>query len=312
VAGSIGLVSAILGIGGGAGIVLAGPIVDTLSYHWLFWVPLVAVAIAAVATALLVPESPVKAPAKIAWSSAVLLSAGLAALMLAVSEAPSWGWGSARTVGLAAAGLAALAAWVRTELVSAHPLVDMRVMRLRGVWTTNLVAFLVGMGMYSSFILLPQLVELPKSSGFGFGASVTGAGLFMVPMTIMMLLVGPAAGRLERRFGSKPPLVAGAIFVAAGYGLLGVVHDARVEVTAMNTIARTVGGALGSQVVASILTGIVVAASGLPRERAFTISFALAGGAMLVSAFVALAIPGRGRARPEEQPPTHAAEAETV
>src|SRR5690349_15898763 len=62
VAGSIGLISAILGIGGGAGIVLAGVLVDNLSYHWLFWLPLAAVAVAAVAPALYIPESPVRAP----------------------------------------------------------------------------------------------------------------------------------------------------------------------------------------------------------------------------------------------------------
>jgi EmrB/QacA subfamily drug resistance transporter len=344
VAGSIGLISAILGIGGGAGIVLAGILVDNLSYHWLFWLPLVAVAIATVATALFVPESPVKAPGKIAWGSAALLSGGLAALMLAVSEAPTWGWGSGRALGLAVLGLLILGAWVRAELRSRSPLVDMGVMRLRGVWTTNLVAFLVGMGMYNSFILLPQLVELPKSTGFGFGASVTGAGLFMVPLTLMMLVVGPAAGRLERRFGSKPPLVAGALFSAAAFILLGAGHQERTLIyvasallgigiglafaamanlivqavppeqtgvaTAVNTIARTVGGALGSQVVASILAG-VVAANGLPRESAFTLSFGLTAGALLISALAAMAIPGRPTRGAERVAPD-AAEAEAA
>src|SRR5919198_5157567 len=77
VAGSIGLVSAILGIGAGVGIVLSGVLADNLSYHWLFWVPLVAVVVATVATAVFVPESPVKAPARINWGAAALLSAGL-------------------------------------------------------------------------------------------------------------------------------------------------------------------------------------------------------------------------------------------
>ena len=329
VAGSIGLVSAILGIGAGVGIVLSGVLADNLSYHWLFWVPLVAVVVATVATALFVPESPVKAPARLNWSAAALLSAGLTAVLLAVSEAPTWGWGSARTLGLAAVGVLVLVVWVLAELRSAEPLVDMRVMRLRGVWTTNLAAFLVGMGMYNSFILIPQLAELPKEAGFGFDASVTGAGLFMVPSTAMMLLVGPAAGGLERRFGSKPPLVAGAIFAAAAFGLLTFAHGAHVDVyaastllgigiglafaamanliveavppdqtgvaTGINTIARTVGGALGSQVVASILAGSVVASTGFPSEHSFTVSFAVTTGALLLGALAAMAIPGRPR-----------------
>jgi EmrB/QacA subfamily drug resistance transporter len=326
VAGAIGLISAILGIGAGAGIVLAGVIVDHLSYHWLFWFPLVAVVIAAVATVFYVPESPVKAPARISWGAAALLSAGLAAVLLAVSQAASWGWGSARTLGLVAAGLVVLVFWVRLELRSAEPLVDMRMMRLRGVWTTNLVGFLLGFGMFASFILLPQLAELPKSTGFGFGASVTGAGLFMVPSTVAMLVVGPMAGRLERRFGSKPPLVAGVAFAGLSYVLLAFAHGAAADIyvasallgigiglafaamanlivvavpadqtgvaTGMNTVMRTIGGALGSQIIASLLASSV-AASALPTDHAFTVSFWLAAAVLAVGVLAAMAIPGR-------------------
>jgi EmrB/QacA subfamily drug resistance transporter len=334
VAGGIGLISAILGIGGGAGIVLAGVIVDNLSYHWLFWFPLVAVLVAIVATAMFVPESPIKAPARISWSAATLLSAGLAAVLIAVSEAATWGWASARTLGLIAAGLLVLALWVRVELASREPLVDMRIMRLRGVWTVNLAAFLLGFGMYGSFILLPQLVEQPESTGYGFGASVTAAGLYMLPSTLAMLLVGPMAGRLERRFGSKPPLVAGVVFAMASFILLAVAHDASVDIyiasallgigiglafaamanlivvavpadqtgvaTGVNTVTRTIGGALGSQIIASILTANVIAASGLPAERGFTIAFWMGAGVLAIGVLASLAIPGRPR--PEGEP----------
>src|SRR6185503_13390067 len=109
------------------------------------------------------------------------------------------------TIGSIVVGIGLLTVWVRSESRSDHPLVDMRMMRIRGVWTTNLVAFLLGFGMYSSFILLPQYVETPERAGYGFGASVTAAGLFMVPSTIAMLIVGSQTGRLEKRFGSKPP-----------------------------------------------------------------------------------------------------------
>ena len=75
-----------------------------------------------------------------------------------------------------------IGAWVREELRSREPLVDMRMMAIRGVWTTNTVAFLIGVGMYSSFILLPEFVQEPASTGYGFGASVTAAGLFLLPV----------------------------------------------------------------------------------------------------------------------------------
>ncbi|HEX6945120.1 MAG TPA: MFS transporter, partial [Casimicrobiaceae bacterium] len=90
----IALISAIMGVGGGLGIVLAGPIVENLSYHWLFWFPLVAVVIAGVSAHFFVPESPVKSPGRVNWAGAALLSAWLVCLLLAISEGSSWGWTS--------------------------------------------------------------------------------------------------------------------------------------------------------------------------------------------------------------------------
>jgi hypothetical protein len=143
----------------------------------------------------------VRVPGRINWLAAALMGVGLSAVLVAVSETTSWGWGSPKTIGLIAVGLVVLAAWVFAELRSDHPLVDMTMMRLRGVWTTNLAAFLLGAGMYTSFILIPQFVETPKSAGFGFGASITGAGLFLLPATTMLLLVGLFAGKVAARFG---------------------------------------------------------------------------------------------------------------
>ncbi len=96
------------------------------------------------------------------------MSAGVSLVLVAVSQTTAWGWGSAKTFGLLALGAAILAAWVAVELRSSEPLVDMRMMRIRGIWTTNLVAVLVGVGMYSAFILLPQFVQEPTSTGYGF------------------------------------------------------------------------------------------------------------------------------------------------
>ena len=76
VAGAIGVMSAILGAGAGAGIVLAGPILVHLNYHWLFWIPLIMSATATIATFVFVPESPVRAPGRINWLGAVSCRVG--------------------------------------------------------------------------------------------------------------------------------------------------------------------------------------------------------------------------------------------
>jgi EmrB/QacA subfamily drug resistance transporter len=327
VPGGIGIMSALLGIGGGLGIVLSGLIADHLSYHWLFWLPLGPIALATAGVALLVPESPVRAPGRINWLAAALLSAGLAALLYGLSDATAWGWGSPRTLGLAALALALLALWVRVELRAGTPLVDMRVMRRRGVWTTNLAAALIGSGMYSGFVLIPQFAETPASAGFGFGSSVTGAGLLMVPMTIAMLLTGAAAGRLELRFGSRAALVAGTVVTFAAFLLLTLAHASRGDfvlagllmgagiglafaalpnlivesvppeqtgvATGVNTIARTIGGGFGTQLAGTAIAASVAVAGGQPAEHGFTVAFALISGLLALAILAAVAIPGR-------------------
>ncbi|MDX6656636.1 MAG: hypothetical protein QOH62_1429 [Solirubrobacteraceae bacterium] len=329
VARGIALISALLGIGGGAGIVLAGPIVDNFSYHWLFWFPLVAVCITIVATVLFVPESPIKTPGRINWLGAALLSAWLVCLLVPVSEGSSWGWGSPRVLGLVGAAVVLFALWVRNESRAKEPLVDMQMMRRRAVWTVNASAFLVGAGMYSSFILIPQFVEEPARSGYGFGASVSQAGLFLVPSTLGMLIVGPLAGRLAERVGSRVPLVMGALTTMVSFVMLAVAHSAHWEIyvasalmgigiglafaslanliveavppeqtgvaTGMNTVMRSLGGSVGGQIGASVLAGGIVA--GVPTEGSFTAAFALAAGACAFAALAAIAVPRPGAAR---------------
>jgi EmrB/QacA subfamily drug resistance transporter len=327
VASGIALISAILGIGGGLGIVLAGPIVDALSYHWLFWFPLGLVAIATVTTVLFVPESPIKVPGRVNVGGALLLSAWLVCLLVAISEGSSWGWTDVRIVGLFVAALVLLVAWVRNEQRAAEPLVDMQMMRVRGVWTVNAAAFLVGAGMYSSFILIPLFVETPASAGYGFGATVTGAGLFLLPSTVMMLLVSPIAGRMANRVGARVPLIAGAATTSVAFAFFAVAHSARWEIylgsallgagiglafaslanliveavrpdqtgvaTGMNTVMRSLGGSIGTQIGASVIAGTVVGHA-LPTDHGFTLAFIIASVACGLAALASLGVPRPG------------------
>ena len=325
VPGAIGLVSSLLGIGGGAGVVFAGIVTENLSYHWLFWFPLAIIVLTAYLTWRYIPESPVKTPAKINYRAAGLMTVGISGVLLAITETSTWGWGSPKTLGLLALGLLVSAAWVREELRSREPLVDMRMMAIRGVWTTNTVAFLIGVGMYSSFVLLPELVQEPASSG-GFGASVTVAGLFLLPATIAIVVVGQMAGLLERRIGSRGSLIGGALFALASYallvadrsqqwevyvaaGLLGIgiglsfsamanliVQNVRQEqtgvATGMNAVTRTLGGAFGGQLAATLLASNL-GVGGLPTSSGFTLSFLMCLIALVAALGFAVAVPRR-------------------
>jgi EmrB/QacA subfamily drug resistance transporter len=331
VAAGIGLISATFGIGGGVGLVAAGVIVDHLSYEWIFWIALIVTALAIVATVLFVPESPIKVPAKIDWTGAALLSVGLAALLLGISEGPRWGWTSAGVLGLFAVSGLALLVWVRWELREDEPLVDMRMMRKRAVWTTNLTALLVGFGMFGSFILIPQFVQAPEGAGYGFNATVTDAGLILLPATTVMLFAGPIAGWLGGRVGSRLPLLIGTLLASAAFALIAVAHEARWELyigtalmgagigfafaamanliveavdptetgvaTGMNTIMRTIGGSLGGQISATIVSAHTIAGTQTAVESGYTKAFALSAFVMVLAFGATLLVPVRERVR---------------
>jgi MFS family permease len=322
VAGSIGLLSAILGVGAGVGIVLAGLIIEHLNYHWLFWLPLIPTVFAAVATWRFIPESPVKQPGRVNWLAATLMTI----VLIAISETTTWGWGSAKTLGLLAVGLAVTAAWIAVEARSSNPLVDMTMMRIRGVWTTNASAFLLGAGMYASFIVIPQIAQLPKSTGFGFGASVVVSGLYLLPATIGMTILGLFAGRISVRFGSRAALLAGTAFSTASFALLAVAHSHPYDLliaagllgvgvglafaalgnlivqavsphqtgvaSGMNTVMRTLGGALGGQLSATFIAGHTI--DGLPAVTGFTETFWMATGFLLICLLAGLLVPKVG------------------
>jgi EmrB/QacA subfamily drug resistance transporter len=326
VSSGIGVISSILGIGAGVGIVMAGPIIEHLSYHWLFWIPLVMILVATVATFLFLPESPVRAGGGINWAGAVAMSAWLVTGLLAVSEAPAWGWTSPAVLALFGATAVLVAVWIRLELRSATPVVDMHMMRIPAVWSTNLAALLFGFGMYAIFVIVPQYVQTAPRDGYGFGSSVTQAGLFLAPFAVAMLLIAPVIARLTIAIGSKPLLVIGSLFSAASYGLLAAVHTAQwafyvasgllgigvafgfasmanliIEAvppdqtgvaTGMNTNIRSIGGALGSAIATSIVVSHLLP-SGVPSPAGFTAGFIVCGASLVVAALAALAIPSR-------------------
>ncbi len=324
VAGAVGVLAALTAVGAGLGIVLAGPIVDLLGYRWLFWLPMIITLVAAVSAVLFVPESPVRTPGRISWLPAVLLSAWLVALLVALSEAPDWGWGSARVIGLLAAAVVLAAGWVIAELRAATPLIDMKMMRRTAVWTNNLVALLIGMGMYATFAFLPEFVQTPPAAGYGFGASITRSGLMLLPSAITMFAVGIFAGRLARRLGGKVLVIAGCLIGSAAMAILAFAHAQAWEIylataimgvgfglafsamsalvvaavptsqtgvaSGMNANIRTIGGSIGAAVMASIVTS-QLEPSGLPKESGYTIGFAVMAAGLVLAALAGLLIP---------------------
>src|SRR5689334_1484698 len=152
---AVGAIAAVIATGGGAGVVLAGPVVENLSWRWLFWIPAAAATVIWFLVLRFVPESPVRTPGRLNVPAAVLLSGWLVSLLVSVTKGHAWGWTSGSVLGLMALAVVLFAAWIWVELHSAAPLIDMRLMRLPAVWTTNLVALLFGAAMFTTYAFLP-------------------------------------------------------------------------------------------------------------------------------------------------------------
>jgi len=241
---TMGLVSSTLGVGGGLGLVMSGLIVDHASWRWLMVVGLAIGAIALTLTAAFVPRSRRHGTATLDIPGAVLLSGGLVAVLVALTQGNSWGWTSVRTLGLVAVGLVVLVAWVLVELRVKAPMVDMRMMTRRAVLFTNLAALFCGFMMYAIFTVLPEFSQmgagLPPHVAelvtYGFAASVTMSALYMLPGALVMVPLGPLGGVIGRATSFRFALVLGLLMSALGCGLLALFHDAPWHVMAFYAV----------------------------------------------------------------------------
>jgi EmrB/QacA subfamily drug resistance transporter len=309
----VGITASLTGVGASAATVIAGPLVELLSYHWLFWLPGIVAFAATVAGFAMRGEPPEREEVgRTNWLATIPLATWLVALMLAISEGTAWGWLSARTVGLVALAAVAFAVWVALEWSDSDPLVDMRTMRSRAVACTNAAALMMGVALFCAFVLISQYAQARE--GIGFGSSVSAAGLFLLPMAIGMLAGDPLSGRLSHTYGNRSVLAVAAGAAAAGlfalavarsqpalvYGeslVLGLglgagfaamanlvvesVPPAQTAAAAgMNNVIRMIGAAIGGQVAAAIL-----AADG------FTAAFAVTGVVTATGTIAALLLP---------------------
>ena len=229
----VGVVSAVFAVGGGLGLVLSGVIVDHLSWRWIFVLGSFGVAAAMVLVHRFVPESPIKTPSRVDVPGAFLLSGGLVCMLVALTEGERWGWDSGRILGLFVTAAVLLVVWGRVELRVSEPMVNMRMLAQRPVLFANLTGLIAGFAMFGSFVLIPQLAQLPRGLpaelaqlvDYGLNASATTTGLYLLPGAVTGFLTGPLAGLLARRYGARWPLSLGMALGAAGLAILALWHN---------------------------------------------------------------------------------------
>ncbi len=330
-AGTISLLS-VSAVGGvGLGYPLAGLLAEVYGPHGAFWLGAAVSGLALVLAVLVVPASPHRHGDPFDLTGAALLGLGLAGLLLAVSEAATWGL-SARLAAVAVTSLLVLAVWVRQQLRSAHPLVDLRQVRSPAVLTADVTAVFAGVGMYLLLSLVTRYVQTPVSAGYGLGASVVLAGLVLVPFSVGSVGASRLAPVLARRLSPDLVLPVGSLMFltamllfALARGSLGLVllsmaiaglgvgctfaampglivgavpAGETASATGFNQVLRSVGYAGGSALSASLLQAFTPDGAVLPAGTGYTVAALVGCGVWVLAGVVSLLLPRTGRRVP--------------
>lgn len=329
---AMALMSSSIGVGGGLALPAAALVAQHTNWHALFYGAAGLGVLSIVLTLLVVPESPMRAKGSFDLPGAFGLSLGLVLFLLPITKGSDWGWTSGTTLGLFAGAVVVLLLWGVYELRTAAPLVDLRTTARPAVLFTNLASIMVGVSFYVVSLVLPQLLQLPKDTGYGLGQSMVVAGLLVAPLGLTMMFTAPVYARLSAKYGPKTTLILGMLIIAIGYGaglglmsaawqslVIAVILGAGIGLAysslpalivgavpasetgaanGLNTLMRSIGTSVSSAVVGMVLANTANNVNGVavPTMHGFRVSFLIATGAVAVGLLMALFLPKPNRA----------------
>lgn len=321
---TIAILSVCIAAGVGIGYPLSGFIAQNLGLAGAYWFSALISAMTLIAVIAVVPASTIRTSTRLDLVGALLLGAGLVSLLLAIAEGNSWGWRSLAILGLIGTAGVLLVSWVFQQLRAKAPLVELRLLRLPAVLTANTSTLIQATALYLYISAVAAYVQAPD--GTGLGASVTVAGLCLLPLSLTSVAVSRLLPSLTARFGARSILPVGSLVVSAAGAFLAVAHRSLWQAFVMmallgvgvgmtsgaipGIIVRAVppsetGSALGFSMVVrfvgfsagSALAGLVLAAhtppgSTFPTTSAYVVILWVGAVVGLAAAIIAWALPG--------------------
>jgi EmrB/QacA subfamily drug resistance transporter len=208
---ALGVWGAVAGSGGGAGVLLGGVLTEYVGWEWVLWVNVPIGILAAAIAPTLIAETRAEVETRhFDLAGAVTITLGLSALVFALLDAESAGWGSFQTIGTIVGALILLAAFVAIELRSRAPLVPFSIFRVRTVTGANVVGILIGASLFSMFYFISLYMQQI------LGYSPIKAGISYLPLAVTIILAAGIASGLVTKVGFKPILAIGMACIALG------------------------------------------------------------------------------------------------
>lgn len=325
-------VSAVAGVG--LGYPVTGVVAEVAGLHGAFAFGAVLSGLALAAAWWVLPREPDRVTHRLDVRGAVLLGLGFSGLLLVLAEGERWGWASPRTLGLVAGSVLLLAGFVTASNRVAHPLVDLHLLRHRGVLLADVTGLLSGVVMYLLLSMVIRLVQTPTSTGYGIGASVVVGGLVLLPMSALSFSAGRLVPLFTRRLRAEWLLPVGTLTFAAGalvfalgrgslwqlvvvMGIVGLGVGLTVSVmpalilgsvpasetgsaTGFNQVLRMAGFSAGSALSATVLEAATPVGAGFPDASGYQTGAYVA--LALCAAILVVVVPLVVRTRPDRGP----------
>jgi len=324
---AIATLSVSTAIGAGLGYPLTALVAQLFDVHAAYWFGAIVVTCALACSLVVLPSRTPAAPISFDVVGAVVLSLAVTGVSVALSEGGNWGWASARTLGSVGLCAVLLAVWVPHELRTADPLVNVHHLANRSVLMADIAGFLMSASMYLVVPIVVEFIQIPPSTGFGFGASILVSGFVLTPLSIGTFLASRLLVPYERRFGVRSMIPVGALvfgsastyfaldhgslwqaFLTMGIVGLGIgftfaampgfiiraVPTAETgNATGFYQVLRNIGLSVGSAFGAAVLLGYTAHGATFPDQAGFRVALLLSTGLAVVTAVLAFVLPGR-------------------